>query len=107
MSFRQVEQHAADFLFGAPKGTSTATPVEIGRNLVVSQRPHDQPVEPALVERIPRAFKKVLAEPDALAARLVVDALIVRAEADLRWLDLCESRLIDQPLIALSGKGNQ
>lgn len=28
-----------------------------------------------------------------LAARLVVDALVVRAEADLRWLDLCESRI--------------
>lgn len=30
---------------------------------------------------------------EALAAQLVTDALIVRAEADLRWLDLCESRL--------------
>ncbi len=33
---------------------------------------------------------------EALAARLVADALVVRAEADLRWLDLCESRLIDK-----------
>lgn len=30
---------------------------------------------------------------EAIAAALVVDALVVRAEADLRWLDLCESRL--------------
>lgn len=30
---------------------------------------------------------------DDLAARLVGDALVVRAEADLRWLDLCESHL--------------
>ncbi len=30
---------------------------------------------------------------EALAAQLVNDALVVRAEADLRWLDLCESRL--------------
>ena len=29
-----------------------------------------------------------------LAAALVADALIVRAEADLRWLDLCEARLL-------------
>ncbi|MEO1061665.1 MAG: helix-turn-helix transcriptional regulator [Actinomycetota bacterium] len=29
----------------------------------------------------------------SLAAELVADALIVRAEADLRWLDLCETRL--------------
>lgn len=31
--------------------------------------------------------------PAALAERLVEDALVVRAEADLRWLDLCEARL--------------
>ncbi|MEJ7720991.1 MAG: hypothetical protein WKF58_11320 [Ilumatobacteraceae bacterium] len=31
---------------------------------------------------------------DLLAAQLVHDALVVRAEADLRWLDLCESRLL-------------
>jgi DNA-binding PadR family transcriptional regulator len=30
---------------------------------------------------------------EELAAALVADALIVRAEADLRWLDLCEARL--------------
>ncbi len=28
-----------------------------------------------------------------LAAHLVTDALIVRAEADLRWLDVCEARV--------------
>jgi DNA-binding PadR family transcriptional regulator len=31
-------------------------------------------------------------DPD-LATDLVRDALVVRAEADLRWLDLCEARL--------------
>jgi DNA-binding PadR family transcriptional regulator len=30
---------------------------------------------------------------EALAADLVGEALVVRAEADLRWLDLCEARL--------------
>jgi DNA-binding PadR family transcriptional regulator len=30
----------------------------------------------------------------SLASVLVADALAVRAEADLRWLDLCESRLL-------------
>lgn len=30
---------------------------------------------------------------EALAAALVTDALVVRAEADLRWLDLCEARI--------------
>jgi DNA-binding PadR family transcriptional regulator len=31
---------------------------------------------------------------NGLAAALVEDALIVRAEADLRWLDMCEERLL-------------
>jgi hypothetical protein len=31
---------------------------------------------------------------DPLVDQLVRDALIVRAEADLRWLDLCEERLV-------------
>jgi DNA-binding PadR family transcriptional regulator len=31
---------------------------------------------------------------DPLVEQLVADALVVRAEADLRWLDLCEERLI-------------
>ncbi|MDQ3469938.1 MAG: PadR family transcriptional regulator [Actinomycetota bacterium] len=30
---------------------------------------------------------------EAVASSLVADALVVRAEADLRWLDLCEARL--------------
>jgi DNA-binding PadR family transcriptional regulator len=33
---------------------------------------------------------------DGLVGRLVVDALVLRSEADLRWLDLCEERLIAQ-----------
>lgn len=58
----------------------------------------------SLLQRHRRDPGAVVDEPDALAARLVVDALIVRAEADLRWLDLCESRLVDQSLIGSSGK---
>lgn len=34
---------------------------------------------------------------EALAAALVADALVVRAEADLRWLDLCEARMTAAP----------
>jgi DNA-binding PadR family transcriptional regulator len=33
---------------------------------------------------------------DGLVGRLVVDALVLRLEADLRWLDLCEERLVAQ-----------
>ena len=32
-----------------------------------------------------------------LAAAMVADAVAVRAEADLRWLDLCEERLVNDP----------
>jgi DNA-binding PadR family transcriptional regulator len=32
--------------------------------------------------------------PATLAEAMVTDALVVRAEADLRWLDLCEERLV-------------
>ncbi len=32
--------------------------------------------------------------PDDLASALVADALVARAEADLRWLDTCEARLL-------------
>jgi DNA-binding PadR family transcriptional regulator len=34
---------------------------------------------------------------DDTASAMVRDALIVRAEADLRWLDLCEARLQEPP----------
>lgn len=30
---------------------------------------------------------------DALAAELMIDVLVLRAEADLRWLDVCEERV--------------
>ncbi|MEA2188641.1 MAG: hypothetical protein QOK16_3652 [Solirubrobacteraceae bacterium] len=33
---------------------------------------------------------------DELVARLVIDAPVLRLEAELRWLDLCEERLIAQ-----------
>jgi DNA-binding PadR family transcriptional regulator len=36
-------------------------------------------------------------EPDGdLAARLVTEALLARAEADLRWLDTCERTVLDR-----------
>jgi DNA-binding PadR family transcriptional regulator len=40
-----------------------------------------------------RAARAPAGDPEFLASLLVTDALVVRAEADLRWLDLCESRL--------------
>jgi DNA-binding PadR family transcriptional regulator len=40
---------------------------------------------------------------DALAAELMTDALVVRAEADLRWLEMCEARLLQQAASADRG----
>jgi len=43
---------------------------------------------------------------EGLAAALVADALIVRAEADLRWLDLCEARLLAAGKRPATNSGN-
>jgi DNA-binding PadR family transcriptional regulator len=45
-----------------------------------------------LLQQHRRSHRGVGDEP--LAEVLVADALAVRAEADLRWLDLCESRIV-------------
>lgn len=45
-----------------------------------------------LLQQHRRAGRSQRAAP--LAGQLVADALAVRAEADLRWLDLCEARLL-------------
>ena len=41
-----------------------------------------------------RRATRTTAPTSSLAAALVSDALVVRAEADLRWLDLCEERVL-------------
>ncbi|MFO7280381.1 MAG: helix-turn-helix transcriptional regulator [Thermoanaerobacterales bacterium] len=41
-----------------------------------------------------RRAQREAAGDASLSAQLVTDALVVRAEADLRWLDLCESRIL-------------
>lgn len=43
---------------------------------------------------------------ESLAGALVTDALVVRAEADLRWLDMCESRLTATPDTPPKRKGS-
>ncbi len=57
-----------------------------------------------LLQHHRRAASEDITDAETLASRLVTDALVVRAEADLRWLDLCEARLADHPHISLSGK---
>jgi DNA-binding PadR family transcriptional regulator len=41
--------------------------------------------------------RRAAKSPDPVVDALVRDALIVRAEADLRWLDLCEERITPKP----------
>jgi DNA-binding PadR family transcriptional regulator len=50
----------------------------------------------ALLQQRRRESRNDATRRDDLASALVADALVVRAEADLRWLDLCESRLTSQ-----------
>ena len=50
-----------------------------------------------LQQRARRRLRPPKGENERLADQLVHDALIVRAEADLRWLDQCEERLQHPP----------
>jgi DNA-binding PadR family transcriptional regulator len=47
-------------------------------------------------QRATATRRRARAAGDELVDALVTDALIVRAEADLRWLDLCEERLVER-----------
>jgi DNA-binding PadR family transcriptional regulator len=42
-------------------------------------------------------------EPDDLAWTLVADAMVFQAEAEIRWLDHCEARLVRAAAVRLSG----
>jgi len=46
-----------------------------------------------LLQRRQRERRRPSRDVDPLVDELVRDALVVRAESDLRWLDLCEERL--------------
>jgi DNA-binding PadR family transcriptional regulator len=46
-----------------------------------------------LLQRRRRDQRRATAQGASVAQQLADDALVVRAESDLRWLDLCESRL--------------
>ncbi|HEY3140477.1 MAG TPA: helix-turn-helix transcriptional regulator [Acidimicrobiales bacterium] len=48
----------------------------------------------ALLQRHRRALRAPARRQASLAQELVTEALIARAEADLRWLDRCEERLL-------------
>jgi DNA-binding PadR family transcriptional regulator len=62
----------------AASAARLADPVEI----VESQRRE-------LLRRLAEAQRTALAEPDGSAAALLLDGIVLRLEADLRWLDAC------------------
>jgi DNA-binding PadR family transcriptional regulator len=69
-----------------------ATPSVDAREVIQAQRS-------AIVEALQARRGRLRAQArsdDALAVRLVGDALVVGPEADLRWLDLCDERLVAQ-----------
>lgn len=51
----------------------------------------------AVMAQLQQRQRRPGAKAGGVAAAMVADALAVRAEADLRWLDLCEERLAAQP----------
>jgi DNA-binding PadR family transcriptional regulator len=58
---------------------------------------HQRTVLLALLQAKRRERKVAGDDGTSLAARLVTDALVTRAEADLRWLEVCEAHLQRQP----------
>ena len=67
--------------------------IEHGRDHALSVVTRQRTALFSMLQQLRRRSLAEVTGPESLAAHLVVDALIVRAEADLRWLDLCESRL--------------
>jgi len=55
----------------------------------------------ALLALLQRRRRDARGMARSLSEELVADALVVRAEADLRWLDRCEARIVKQ------GKGKE
>ncbi len=48
-----------------------------------------------VLQRRRRALRAEVRGGADLVTRLAADAAVVRAEGDLRWLDLCEARLVE------------
>lgn len=69
--------------------------VAIGRDRAIDVITDQRNALLMLLQQRRRAFnRRPVRGVDALVDQLVTDALLMRAEADLRWLDLCEERLL-------------
>ena len=71
--------------------------IDRGRDHAMRVVTHQRTVLTSLLQAKRRERKAAAAAEISLAERLVTEALVARAEADLRWLDVCESQLQSQP----------
>jgi DNA-binding PadR family transcriptional regulator len=61
----------------------------------------------SLLQAKRRERRAVSASAESLAHRLVTDALVARAEADLRWLDSCEAQIVAHEQTTRSNQDNE
>lgn len=74
--------------------------IEHGREHALDVITHQRTALLSLLQQRRRTRPPRGRDVHAIAADLVIDALVVRAEADLRWLELCEARLADVARLA-------
>ena len=70
--------------------------VSRGRGHALEVIGHQRTAVTSLLQYHRRAARTSAGRSGSLAQQLVHDALVARAEADLRWLDRCEERLLEQ-----------
>lgn len=70
------------------------TALDNGNEFAITVIQKHRVVLTALLQQRRQAMSSNSDESDWLAVQLVNDALLFRAEADLRWLDQCESRIL-------------
>lgn len=70
--------------------------IDHGRDHALDVITRHRSVLTGMLQQRRRQRRAATEDADGVAAQLVTDALVVRAEADLRWLDLCEARLADR-----------
>ncbi len=73
------------------------TAINQGRDDALAVITHQRTALFTLLQQRRRASPPPGIDTATISARLVNDALVVRAEADLRWLDQCEARVLHWP----------
>ncbi len=72
------------------------TAINHGRHDALDVITHQRTALFSLLQQRRRTRPDTGDDAESISARLVNDALVVRAEADLRWLDQCEARVLRQ-----------